>query len=78
MKHVDFDYGPQIGIIRVPLEANKAKVGYYTFFSPEAKETLREHLEYRRRKGEKLTPESPLIKPPRKEKATYQSYKTQL
>jgi len=35
---------------------------YYTFISPEAKEELKKYLEERKRTGEKLTPESPLIR----------------
>jgi len=68
LKYVNFDYDSQIGIIRVSPEAAKAKVGYYTFFSLEAKEALREHLQYRRRK---VNSESPLIKPPAGKRQPY-------
>jgi hypothetical protein len=54
-------------------ELNKAKVGYYTFFTEESREALKKHWEARRSKGEELKPESPLIKPIRARAITYES-----
>jgi len=60
LKYVNFDYDSQIGIIRVSPEAAKAKVGYYTFFSLEAKEALRSIFSI---EGEKLTRKARLLSP---------------
>ena len=38
------------------------KEEYYTFCTPEAENVVTEYLDYRRRSGEKLTPESPLFR----------------
>lgn len=71
LKHVKFDFDPHVGLVEVPPEATKAKVGYYTFFTDETKEALKKHLETRKKNGEVLTEDSPLIKPPQSETATY-------
>jgi integrase len=65
LRNLDISTHPDVGVIEVPPEANKAKVGYYTFITPEAKEALRIHHEHRRELGETMTPDSPLIKSPR-------------
>ena len=75
LKHVDLKTYPDVGVIEVPPYANKAGVGYYTCVTSETKEALGKHLQKRRRNGERLTPESPLIKAPMSEGFSYQSVK---
>jgi integrase len=67
--NVDFNY-PDVALIKVERKPGRKFVGkrrggqgrvYYTFITPEAKKTLMEYLEERRRAGENLTAESPLI-----------------
>src|SRR5271157_1398155 len=74
IKHVNLNYDEpqgQIALIQVPPEFTKAKVGYYTFIGPEAIDVLKKHLKARETKGEKLTEESPLIKPMKGKSLTY-------
>lgn len=75
LKHVDLDYDKteRIALVEVPPEATKAKIGYYTFMGPEAVDSLKNHLATREKKGEELTEESPLIKPPISPRPTYQT-----
>jgi integrase len=75
VKNVNFDYDPQgqIALVDVPPEANKARVGYYTFIGPEAVNSLKKHLAFREAKGQKLTEDSPLIKPTKGKNLTYPS-----
>jgi hypothetical protein len=74
MMHVDFETDPEIAILDVPPEANKAGVGYFTCISPEARKALERHIEQRKQPrvkygeggridvpGEVIGPESPLI-----------------
>jgi integrase len=67
--NVNFSY-PDVAGIKVERQLGRKFVGrrgrgagrvYYTFMTPEAKEELKKYLEERKRAGEKLTPESPLI-----------------
>jgi len=71
LKHMDLDRYPDIGVIEVPPEANKAGVGYFTCVTPEAKDAFKKYLERRRRSGEELGPESPFIKGPMSGGVTY-------
>jgi hypothetical protein len=73
LKNANLDFDSQVGLLKVPPEATKAKVGYYTFFTEEAKAMLTKHLEARKKKGEILTEESPLIKPTMKKNTNYES-----
>jgi integrase len=73
LKHVKFDFDSQVGLVEVPPEATKAKVGYYTFFTEETRGLLRKHLEERKKKGEVLSEESALIKPAMNQTANYDS-----
>ena len=74
MKHVNFETDPEIAILEVPPEANKAGIGYFTAISPEARRALERHIEQRTQPkvkygeggrvdvpGEIIGPESPLI-----------------
>lgn len=64
LKHLNLTQFSDIGIVEVPPDAAKGWVGYFTAITPEAREAVENNLEYRKRKGEKLGPESPLIKSP--------------
>ena len=66
---VNFNY-PDVAAIKVKRKRGRKFIGksrrsqgrvFYTFITPEAKEALKKYLEERKRAGEKLTPESPLI-----------------
>lgn len=66
---VNFDY-PDVASIKVERQQGRKFVGkrsrsqgrvFYTFITSEAKEELKKYLEERKRAGEKLTAESPLI-----------------
>jgi integrase len=66
---VDWNF-PDVACIKVERQRGRKFIGkrgvaqgkvYYTFISPEAKEELKKYLEERKRAGEKITPESPLI-----------------
>lgn len=59
VKDVDLDY-PDIGIVRVPAELNKARIPYLTFISPQCRVYLEEYLEVRRSRGP-VDPDSRLI-----------------
>jgi len=64
-KHIkqDFEKGIVPCAIYVPAELNKGKYcDYVTFMNEEACKYLREYLDLRRRKGEIITDESPLIR----------------
>ena len=65
LKDLDLDKYPDVGVVRVPSEANKSRFPFVTFISPQAKGLLREYLREReagvRRPPEKITPESPVI-----------------
>ncbi|MEM2951168.1 MAG: site-specific integrase [Nitrososphaeria archaeon] len=58
---VVFDKVPTMVVVRK--ELSKARHQYFTFLSEEGCEYLRDYLEERIRKGEKLTPESAIITP---------------
>jgi integrase len=58
---VEFEKIPTL--IRIRRELSKAGHQYFTFLSQEGCEYLKEYLESRMRKGEKLTKESPIIVP---------------
>jgi len=60
VKDIDLDTYPDIAIVRVPSELNKARIPYITFLSPQARVLLEEYLEVRRSKGI-LDPDSRLI-----------------
>jgi len=60
---VGFEEAPTMIVIRKSL--SKTKKQYFTFLSMEGAEYLRQYLELRMRKGEKLAPESPIITPTR-------------
>ncbi len=60
---VDFDDTPAMVIIRKNL--SKTKKQYFTFLSDEGCDYLKQYLELRMRKGEKLTPELPILTPTR-------------
>ncbi len=64
LKHLDLNQFSDIGIVEVPPDAAKGWVGYYTAITPEARQAIETHLAYRRSKGEKLGPESPLLRSP--------------
>lgn len=71
MKHLNMDAYPDLAMIEVPPELSKSRVGYFTFISPETKGALEKHLDRRRKKGETLTPESPIINPPIADQTRY-------
>jgi integrase len=74
LKHLDLTQFPDIGIMEVPPDAAKGWVGYFTAITPEARQAVENNLTYRRGLGEKLGPESPLIKSPNaKVQTTYGS-----
>jgi integrase len=52
VKHLDLEKYSDIAVLTVPPEASKARIGYYTFISPEAREALTEYLNRRARTGE--------------------------
>ena len=56
---VTFEKIPTIVVVRPTLSKTRSK--YFTFLSQEGCDYLKEYLEERIRKGEKLTPETPLI-----------------
>jgi len=67
--NVNFEY-PDVASIKVERQRGRKFVGkrsrgqgrvFYTFITSEAKEELKKYLEERKRAGEKLTSESPLI-----------------
>jgi hypothetical protein len=58
---VEFKKVPAMVIVRKAL--SKARHQYFTFLSEEGCEYVKDYLEERIRKGEKLTPESPIITP---------------
>lgn len=60
---IEFDEIPTMVVIRKSL--SKTKRQYFTFLSEEGCEYLKQGLELRLRKGEKLTPDSPIITPTR-------------
>jgi len=59
---VDLETFEDVGVVRVKPEKSKGKVGYVTFITPEARVLLKQYLEYRQRRGEKLGKDSPLIR----------------
>ncbi|MCX8182773.1 MAG: site-specific integrase [Candidatus Methanomethyliaceae archaeon] len=59
LKDVDFDY--ECPLVKVSPRASKARQGYLTFFSPEAKSLIKSYLEDRKNKGEQITGESFLL-----------------
>ena len=59
--NVDFGTYKDVAIVNVPSEISKGHVRYVTFLTPEAKRTLQQYLEVRRRMGEQVADESPLI-----------------
>jgi len=59
---VDLESYEDVGVVSVKPEKSKGKVGYVTFITPEAKVLLKQFLEYRQRRGEKLGKDSPLIR----------------
>jgi site-specific recombinase XerC len=61
IKDLDLDRYPDVGVIRVPSELNKARISYVTFISPQAKKLTKEYLDVRRRRGHEIGPESMLI-----------------
>jgi len=71
LKHLNLDSFPDIAIIDVPPWATKGGIGYFTAITPEAREHLEKSLQRRRENGEKLGPESPLVKSPFNEGITY-------
>jgi len=58
---VVFDRVPTMVVVRA--ELSKARHKYFTFLSEEGCDYLRDYLEERIQRGEKITPESPIIKP---------------
>ncbi len=63
MRHVNFGADPEIAVIEVPPEANKTTgVGFFTCITPEARRALEAYIEQRRKRGEDVGPDSPLIK----------------
>jgi len=58
---VDLDTYEDVGVVYVKPEITKERVRYVTFISPEAKRFLQRYLDLRRRKGEKIGKDSPLI-----------------
>jgi integrase len=64
LKHLNLDSFPDIAILEVPPEAAKGGIGYFTCITPEAREAVKKHFSQREKNGEKLGPESPLIKAP--------------
>jgi len=67
-RKVVFDKVPTMLIVRPTVSKGRQK--YFTFLGQEGCTYLREYLEERLRRGEKLTPESPLITHERMEAAT--------
>jgi len=59
--NVDLDSYEDVGVVIVKPMASKQRIGYVTFITPEAKNFLRSYLDMRRRRGEKVTVDSPLI-----------------
>jgi integrase len=59
--NVDFDTYKDVTVVKIPSEISKGRMRYVTFLTPEAKRVLQEYLEVRRRNGEQITDESPLI-----------------
>lgn len=62
LEHNDLNKDPQIWVIRVPPEASKTRIGYFSFITEEAIGVLKQHLDYREKIGEVLGAESPLIR----------------
>jgi hypothetical protein len=60
---IEFEEIPTL--IRIRMELSKSRHEYFAFLSQEDCEYLKEYLESRMRKGEKLTKESPIIVPKR-------------
>jgi len=60
---VDFERIPTIILVRATL--SKTRNQYFTFLCDEGCEYLKQYLESRLRRGEKLTPKSPIITPTR-------------
>lgn len=58
-RSVEFSKAPAIVVVRKTL--NKARHQYFTFLPEEGRKYLKEYLESRMRRGEKLGPESPVI-----------------
>jgi hypothetical protein len=53
----------KVPMLRVPAFLSKGKAGYYTGITADAAEATVTYLKERQRRGEKLTPESPLVAP---------------
>jgi hypothetical protein len=58
-KTVSFSKSPTL--VHVPAHLSKARHKYFTFLCPEGMEHLKTYLETRMARGEKITPESPII-----------------
>jgi site-specific recombinase XerC len=65
LKHLDLETYPDVGVVRVPAELNKARIPYVTFISSQCRAVLKEYLRVReqgvRKSPEVLTPDSPVI-----------------
>lgn len=61
VKDVDLETYPDVGVVYIHPETTKERVKYVTFITPETKKLLKEYLAYRKRKGENITGESPLL-----------------
>lgn len=72
IKDIDLIKDEQIGFITVPPELSKTRIGYFTFFTPESKEIINQYLNHRKKTGEIINSESPLIRSPQtKNKPAY-------
>jgi len=58
VEDVDFDTFEDVALIRVQAEIAKERIKYVTFTTPEAKKVLKQYLDSRRRRGDKLSSES--------------------
>jgi len=58
---VDFESYKDVAVVRVKPEVAKGKTGYVTFITPEAKTVLQQYLDLRKRRGEKLDDNRPLL-----------------
>ena len=61
IRDIDFDAYKDVAVVKISSEISKGRMRYVTFLTPEAKRILQEYLEVRRRKGEKIADDLPLI-----------------
>jgi integrase len=74
VKDVDFEKYSDIAVLKIPPEASKARVGYYSFISPEARVALQGYLG-RRGQKETVNSNSPLIRAPTGDQSTYMGFR---